>query len=196
MELNNKYTEHFTKEERTDLEFLLFVIWRDLIINSYLTNNPNDSELTWELTYLGKLQPLVLKLSKLGLIEEDYDRENTRWKLVYPLYIDIQLADIKDDFIENCRSFFKKSYSGFSGRAGTKSSVRLGIEYYLTLNPSHRKNLIQVFKYRVDSMPDFVPNILNFINSNQDPVWEGKDLKAFYEEWLENGTVNTGGFDV
>ena len=201
MIFNSSLLHGFTGDETPLVKLLLFCINEDIKLNSFIINKNNDlfenlinPELSEDIMDLA--QDIIEKLKSRKIIERNlYEKANSRWDLIRPLYVDkIIESDLEDDYIESLRQYFHRSYCGYS-RNATPETVSQHIQIFLENNTKVDKSILpEVFKFYVDTRtdPSYVARITKFINAWEDPTIK-EDLKNAIEEYGKHKDT-PGGF--
>jgi hypothetical protein len=198
MKFNELLLEEIPDKDRELAQVVLFAIDRNLRLDLYFTNQTTEdlpiNDITWREDILGDVQDIVRLFVKNEIIEENYNSDRIcRYKLLRSLYVsgEIKYA-ISDEIVEGCRNYFKKQYCGISDRNAPSKTVKQHLTMLIEKHPElDVVQLPNVCRYVVDMRKKenmlYVPNILNFINSEGDKTKETKDLVTYYEEYLDEG---------
>jgi len=146
-----------------------------------------------------EVQQVLAVLIKGQIVKCDYSSADSRLTLNGPLYttevIDVNIASI----VNKCRKYFTESYCGVSSRNSTKANVLSNLTVFKDNNPEVPIEVIpMLMKRMVDAKiadnPEYIPNIIKYINSNHDQSYANKDLLLHYEEYILN-ELNTDNND-
>lgn len=172
-------------------KLLIAILWLDIDIRNKIVYKEVSQGMGIKLDFdddiLGNLNECVLEMEKKGILGREYKGRH-RWKLLKPVIVDkISTQEVTKEIVEECRGYFKKSYCKVSPRNGDFKDVKNALEIFCQNNPNVNITDIPItLKYLVDSRiskdPETVPNILNFINAQENETWRGKDLKYYLEE--------------
>ena len=127
---------------------------------------------------------IVLVLMSKGVIEVNYEGNNSRMSLLKPLLVSYQ-TNLKD-IVDNARSYFLSKYSGVSGKSGSNLDIEILINQWRIKYPNKDITLIpRACRLYVDSVEDktYLMDMKNFILNEK-----GESKLAAYFDDLDSTT--------